>query len=176
MSARRVVTGTGPDGRSFVVTDEAVQPVTVAALPGYAWHRLWAFDTLPADPAEPRVADGLTHFPPVGGVRFTLFTVPPGSTERPPFSEADHQAELNAKLPGRSAHMEPDQDGMHRTASVDLVVVLSGKVSLELDDGRMVGLRAGDSVVQNGTRHAWRNVSQEPCTLGIVLVGTVVPD
>jgi len=42
---------------------------------------------------------------------------------------------------------------------------------LELDDGAMVRLKQGDCVVQNGTRHAWRNSSTTPCIMAFVLVG-----
>ena len=169
MSVRCVITGTGPDGRSFIADDEMVEPVTTAALPGYAWHRLLGLDDPPFDPPRTSTPDGLTHFPPPGGVRFNLFTVPPASTVRPPLTE-DLERELEQKLPGRSRHMESDQAGMHRTASVDLVYVVSGRVSLELDDGT-VNLTAGDTLVQNGTRHAWRNPFDEPCVLAIVLIG-----
>ena len=169
MRVRRVITGTGPDGRSFIAGDDMVEPVTTAALPGYAWHRLWGLDDPPADPLPTRTPNGLAHFPPPGGVRFNLFTVPPASTVRPALTD-DLERELERKLPGRSRHMESDQAGMHRTASVDLICVLSGRVSLELDDGT-VNLAAGDTLVQNGTRHAWRNPSDEPCVLAIVLIG-----
>jgi quercetin dioxygenase-like cupin family protein len=49
--------------------------------------------------------------------------------------------------------------------------VLAGQVWLELDDGQLTRVRAGDTVVQNGTRHAWRNLSTEPVTLAVVQVG-----
>jgi len=42
---------------------------------------------------------------------------------------------------------------------------------LELDDGRTVLLKAGDTLVQNGTRHRWRNVSSAPCRIVVCLVG-----
>ena len=67
--------------------------------------------------------------------------------------------------------METDDPGMHRTDTVDYVVVLSGEVSLELDDGETVHLSAGDCVVQNGTRHAWRNSSSAPCLIAFAIVG-----
>lgn len=170
MASRRVATGTTPDGRSFVARDEIVEPVTVAALPGYAWHRLWGFDELPTDAADVGDASPPAHFPPPGAARFNLFTVPPASTHRPALTD-ETRAELEHKLPGRAARMESDLAGMHRTASVDLIVVLSGRVTLELDDDVTVDLNAGDTLVQNGTRHAWRNNSGEPCTLAIVLIG-----
>jgi len=171
MPTRRVATGTTPDGRSFVALDELLEPVTVSALPGYAWYKLWGFDEPPSDPADAVMSKDQSHFPPRGGARFNIFTVPPASMARPPLTpEAQH--ELDQKLPGRTTRMGSDQAGMHRTASVDLILVLAGRISLELDDGALVHLQAGDTLVQNGTRHAWRNSSDEPCTLAIVLLGT----
>ena len=41
----------------------------------------------------------------------------------------------------------------------------------ELDDGRMAHLQRHDVVIQNGTRHAWRNQSDEPTVMAFVLIG-----
>ncbi len=46
---------------------------------------------------------------------------------------------------------------MHKTNTVDYAVVYDGEMWLELDDGETLHLKRGDVVVQNGTRHAWRN-------------------
>jgi quercetin dioxygenase-like cupin family protein len=67
--------------------------------------------------------------------------------------------------------MEPGNPGMHTTDTVDYCVILAGEVWLELDDGALTCLRAGDTVVQNGTRHAWRNLGDEPVTMAVVMVG-----
>jgi quercetin dioxygenase-like cupin family protein len=80
-------------------------------------------------------------------------------------------AEFEAALPGLAGHMEPDAPGMHTTATIDFEVVLDGEVWLELDDGVEVHLRPGDTVVQNGTRHAWRNHGDEPARLAVFIVG-----
>lgn len=48
---------------------------------------------------------------------------------------------------------------------------MSGRVVLELDDGATRELSAGDTVIQNGTRHAWRNPFDEPYVVAVVLVG-----
>ena len=61
------------------------------------------------------------------------------------------------KLPGLIDVLEPNHPGMHTTDTVDFDIVISGEVYLELDDGEEVLLKAGDCVVQNGTRHAWHN-------------------
>ena len=78
-------------------------------------------------------------------------------------------AELNKALPGLASHVEPDNPGMHTTDSVDYGVILSGKITMELDDGQTTELEAGDVWIQNGTRHAWR--VEEKCTMAVVLVG-----
>jgi len=49
---------------------------------------------------------------------------------------------------------------MHRTRTLDYVVVIEGEVVLLLDDSE-VTLRKGDVVVQRGTNHAWENRSDK---------------
>jgi mannose-6-phosphate isomerase-like protein (cupin superfamily) len=170
MTVRRVVTARAADGRSVIAADEELQPVTVSALPGYEWHRLWGTDDSALVAFESGTGPVTSHFPPPGGLRFNVFVVPPASAAGPGTLSEAHQRELEAKLPGRSAHMEADEAGMHATASVDFVCVLSGEIWLELDEGE-VHLRAGDTVVQNAARHAWRNKGVEPCRLAVCLVG-----
>ncbi|HRE02728.1 MAG TPA: cupin domain-containing protein [Ilumatobacteraceae bacterium] len=50
----------------------------------------------------------------------------------------------------------------HVTETVDLLYVVAGAITLELD-GSVVELGQGDVLVQQGTRHAWRNDHDEPC-------------
>lgn len=59
----------------------------------------------------------------------------------------------------------PPRDGgkrtvMHRTRTLDYVVVIEGEVVLVLDDSE-VTLKKGDVVVQRGTNHAWENRSDK---------------
>jgi|SRR5690348_8122741 len=169
---RRVVTGHS-GARSAVAGDHLVEPVVVSALPGYSWHRIWSQDQPPAareGREGPPPGAGQAHFPPPGGLRFTIYTVPPQGTGPAAELAAGAERELERALPGRSRYMETSQDGMHRTPTLDLICVLSGEIWLELDDGG-IHLRQGDCVVQNGTRHAWRNRSDTPCSMAIVLIG-----
>jgi quercetin dioxygenase-like cupin family protein len=62
---------------------------------------------------------------------------------------------------------------MHTTDTTDFEIVLSGQVVLELDDGAEVTLSPGDTVVQNGTRHRWRNPGTEPAVIGVAVVGAL---
>ena len=79
--------------------------------------------------------------------------------------------EAEAKLPGMLEHMEPDSPGMHTTDTIDFAYVISGRAVPELDDGVTVEVGPGDTVVQNGTRHAWRDPFSEPCRMVVVLIG-----
>jgi mannose-6-phosphate isomerase-like protein (cupin superfamily) len=172
MGVRRVVTGHSADGKATVVDDREVEPIVLDLLPGYAFHRLWGADEAPTFPDDggPRPSDA--YFPPVGGFRFGLFTVPPETTLQP--GDIDVEAalgQMETSLPGMASHMEPENPGMHTTDTVDFEYVLSGSIDLELDNGETVHLTAGDTVVQNGTRHAWRNRGSEPCQLVVVLIG-----
>jgi mannose-6-phosphate isomerase-like protein (cupin superfamily) len=172
MGVRRVVTGHSTDGKAIIASDQVIEPVTVALLPGFEFFRLWGADVLPQLPGDGSQSAHHAYFPPVGGFRFGLFTVPPATDVM--MDNVDIEAALlaiEADLPGLAAHMEPDHPGMHTTASVDYEFVVSGSVVLELDDGTEVELHPGDTVVQNGTRHAWRNKGSEPCQLVVVLIG-----
>ena len=61
----------------------------------------------------------------------------------------------------RIIEVYPPKDGgkrtvMHRTQTLDYVVVIEGEIVLVLEDSE-VTLRQGDVVVQRGTNHAWEN-------------------
>lgn len=172
MTIRRVVTGHDSDGRARVVDDRAVEAITSELMPGYAAYGLWGSDERPTFPDDGSPRGGAAWFPPRDGSRFMINEIPPG--EPVPPSDLDTAAaleELERQMPGAMAVMEPDVPGMHTTDSLDYVLVVSGEVTLELDDGERTVLRAGDVVVQNGTRHAWRNHGTESCTIVGVAVG-----
>jgi len=80
-------------------------------------------------------------------------------------------AEHRMASPGLAELFEPGNPGMHVTDSVDYVLVLDGAIWLDLDDGKMIRLGPGDTVIQNATRHAWRNLGDSPATLAVVHVG-----
>jgi mannose-6-phosphate isomerase-like protein (cupin superfamily) len=169
---RRVVTGQTADGKSVFVSDGDVEPTTISLSPGYEFHRLWGADSVPSLPTDGSRPAHRTYFPPAGGYRFGFFTVPPAGQDLPP--DLDFAAalrEMEEKLPGMATHMEPDNPGMHTTDTVDFEVVISGQVVCELDDGAEVTLNPGDTFVQNGTRHRWRNPGSVPAVLFVALIG-----
>lgn len=172
MQIRRVVTGQASDGRSVFVSDERIDPITIAMMPGSEFHPIWGGDgppDLPTDGTPPATSG---WFPPAGGYRFLFFTLAPDSVTAPEdLDPAKATAEMQQKLPGLLDLLEPDNPGMHASDTVDLIVIVSGEVDLELDDGAEVHLKVGDTVIQNGTRHAWRNRSSQPCLMLAANVG-----
>ncbi|MBE1550395.1 mannose-6-phosphate isomerase-like protein (cupin superfamily) [Mycobacterium sp. OAS707] len=166
MNVRRVVTGHNPSGKSVFVSDELVQPS-----PTTGFHRLWGGDTTPEFPDDGSIPDHHSYFPPVGGFRFGMFSLPPASTAGSDIEGAASVADLEAEAPGLLRYMDRSDPGMHTTDTIDFEVVLEGTVVLELDDGAEVTLTAGDTVVQNGTRHRWRNAGDTVARLAVFMCG-----
>jgi mannose-6-phosphate isomerase-like protein (cupin superfamily) len=173
MGVRRVVTGHDESGKSVFASDETVEPKQPTLLPGSEFFQLWGGDETPQFPDGGSMPTWRTYFPPVGGFRFCIFTVPP--------SKDAHEVDLDnieedlldveTKLPGLIQYMEPLDPGMHTTDTIDFEVVLDGTVVLELDDGAEVTLGVGDTVVQNGTRHRWKNPGDKPARMAVFICG-----
>ena len=62
---------------------------------------------------------------------------------------------------------------MHKTETVDYIILLKGEVTLILDEEE-VALKPFDVVVQRGTNHAWANYGNEPALLIAVLIDSNV--
>ncbi len=165
---RLVVTGE-VDGVATVSADTAVEPRRLEAFPGAEFFLLWGSRAMPPLPADGAHPDD-SWIPPVGGARFGISILPPAYGSGRTLSAADLE-EIESSLPGLAPTLELDHPGMHTTDTYDFVMVLRGRVTLELDEGREVALDEGDCVVQRGTRHAWRNEGDQPCALMIVMVG-----
>jgi mannose-6-phosphate isomerase-like protein (cupin superfamily) len=172
VQVRRVVTGHDEAGRSVFASDEALAPFTPELFAGWAFHAVWGADATPAFPDDGTPPPTDTYFPAAGGFRFSLSTIPPAGTAARDDLDLDAaNAEVERGMTGMLAHMEADDPGMHTTDTIDMEVILSGEVILELDGGAERLLRAGDTIVQNGTRHRWRNPGTEPCVMVIFMVG-----
>lgn len=171
---RRVVTGHDENGRSIVISDG--EPPNVLNTPhlNLGTTEMWATDEAPAIPVPPDDLSA-THphdIPPVGGSRFRVVELPPeGQLVADGGDAGAGLAAYAAHSPGIVAGMVPDNLGMHVTDTIDYGIVISGRVSLELDDGVKVDLGPGDCVVQNGTVHAWRVIGDEPCLMAFIMIG-----
>jgi mannose-6-phosphate isomerase-like protein (cupin superfamily) len=172
MDIHCVVTGQNKSGKSLIMRDTPVKPVRLALFPGYEFHRIWGSDSIPELPSDGTPPQQLRYFPPKSGFRFGFFTIPPDTTTRvEQLNTASALEEIQQKLPGMLDVLERDHPGMHTTDTVDFDVIVSGEAVLELDDGAEVHLKAGDCVIQNGTRHAWHNRSSKNCVISVALIG-----
>lgn len=168
---RCVITGL-VDGRSVITADKIVEATTVALAPGAAFNRVYgtAALQLPNDGSKSAID---SYFPPAGGMAVYTLTLPPDAQSGPDAQEDMDEMleEASRKLPGLLEVMENDGSTMHTTPTIDVLIVLSGRVLLELDDGVMTEVGPGDVVVQNGTRHAWRNPFDAPAVMHGLAIG-----
>lgn len=172
MKIRRVATGHDAFGRSVVASDVQIDAIELKLLLGCEFHNLWGSDEKPQIVVDGAAPFAPNYFPSPEGLRFLVFTIAPKSEQtRAPIDYPTAIAEANEKLPGFLAQMERDPPGMHTTETIDFDYVIEGEVTLELDDGKEVLLRAGDTIVQNGTRHRWRNESPRPARVLACLIG-----
>lgn len=172
MSPRRVMTGHDQDGKAIFLSDAEIPPLTLSLMPGFETFEAWSEKggrTVPFDDQVPGVP---RYFPLEDEVVFRLINFPPEPASGTGITFTEEAAkEMQDKVPGLMEHLETDHPGMHTTDSVDFGIVMKGEIVLELDDGAERSLRAGDCVIQNGTRHAWRNRSDELATMAFVLLG-----
>jgi len=167
---RRVVTGHDENGVATILSDtEASCILQRPNRPGVTLTNLWMNEKTPAlmERHDDPVTGPLLLQPPVNGSVFRIVQFDPENPE-----------EL-AKLDGKSAFAEMGagdqivEDArhpfMHRTDSLDYSVVLSGEIYMMMDDKDYL-LKAGDTVVQQGTNHAWSNRGTEPCLIAFILI------
>jgi mannose-6-phosphate isomerase-like protein (cupin superfamily) len=144
MNVRRVVTGHDSTGKSIVLSDGPPPQHHSMHGPqvGADFHEIWN-STRPVPLLTATEAVEPNERP------FTIMPV------------AGHLLRIIEIYP-------PSQGGkrtvMHRTRTLDYVVVLDGEIVLVLDDSE-VTLRHGDVVVQRGTDHAWENRSSRPARM-----------
>jgi mannose-6-phosphate isomerase-like protein (cupin superfamily) len=139
---RRVVTGHDENGKAIVLIDEVCTDFQEGRPNGFL-RNIWTTDQAPAG------NDGTDDKGARPG-RFTM--IENGSVFR-----------ILHFLPGVARRV-------HRTDSIDYLVVMQGEIDMALDDGVEVHLKAGDVMVQRGTVHNWINRGTEPCTLAVILV------
>ncbi len=168
---RRVVTGHDANGKSIVVSDGFAPAVrTSPERPGHCSTDIWRTEGAPApignDP-DPTSAVGPRQLkPPKCGTVIRVSEMPPESQALRNFDPATAKKVLGQASTFKEGGRHPL---MHRTETVDYCIVLSGELTLILDDSE-VTLQAGDMVVQRGTNHAWSNRSDKPCIIAFVLV------
>ena len=141
---RRVVTGHDDERRRESALGRRDRENASAATPACSPISGIRAKRRPTSAPAPSIADpgDEPHVtpPPPGGSRFVVIDYPPGNTGT-----------------------------MHRTETIDYIVVIAGEIDMEMDDST-VHLRAGDTMIQRGTNHAWFNRGTEVARVAFVLV------
>ncbi len=160
---RRVITGQ-KNGKA-VILDDAEVPSGDAM--GMTVTGLWATANTPTVPIENLdcIKQFKYTFPKPEGTLLWIWTFPPDKVV------AKKAKEKGIDLDAEWRKIFNEDFGRHTTDTVDYDYIVSGEIWLEIDDGVEVHLNAGDCVVQNGVRHAWRNKSDKDCLMLCVLVG-----
>ena len=176
-SHRRVVTGHRA-GKSVVLSDQRRQPYKFKTVVGFEHTYMWSTNgSLESDPDRVEQQLPKSALPSANGSLLHIVTFPPARTTPPSISgpsqpdPAQAAQEFLTRLPGLADTFERDGSQMHVTQTVDYAILLDGELWLELDDGEMVHLVAGDTVVQQATRHGWRNKGECPATIAFVMLG-----
>lgn len=166
---RRVLTGHDAEGRSTIIADGLAPNVKeMAAMPGLALTDLWETTRAPASNAgHADAADRPVKLePPKNGSILRIVEFPPDSAWR---GKDDGRAGFKSIGAGHAQDRHSADPMMHRTGTVDYIIVLKGEIYAIMDKGETL-LRAGDVLVQRGTNHSWSVRSKEPCIIAAVLI------
>jgi mannose-6-phosphate isomerase-like protein (cupin superfamily) len=166
---RRIVCIDNDEGISEAISDGPSPDVrTDPARPGFASTRIWVTDRTPARIKGIRETLDKPHTlePPAGGSVCRVVTFPPDEAFKGKVGAKEVEAYFRAMgSPGASTYSaQAPSPYMQKTRTLDFCLVLEGEITLVLDK-QEVALKAGDTVVQRGTNHAWSNRSSQPCTI-----------
>ena len=139
---RRIVTGHNAEGRSILASVSEIESQPGKMQTNVSVANLWINETLP---------------PPLHG---------PDPTTKPfPILPQDGGAvfRILELAPGTEPHM-------HKTTTIDYVVVTEGELTMLLEDGTALTMKPHDVMVQRATVHGWANRSDKPCRFATVVI------
>ena len=168
---RRVVTGLNAEGRSCFIFNGSPPSRLAGDNEVRSALSLWQTE----GPRPPN--DGNAEAAPApfnlsltfGSTKFltTQFAPVPGAANLDP-EERARRARAASNVTA-AVRVNSDHPGMHATDTIDYVVVVSGEITLVLEEGEQV-LRQGDVVIDRGVAHAWENRGVEPAIIVAVLI------
>ncbi|KFA81144.1 hypothetical protein S40288_01035 [Stachybotrys chartarum IBT 40288] len=152
----RYITTTDATGKAVFSKSDAAQVTETIAPGGAAFSLDYVTQAIP-----PKIADNAD----IDGFHALCDNAETALASLPPSFHTDHGVVLRhfAFPPGLIAPM-------HQTETLDFVIILEGSIDLLLDSGEERNMRKGDTVVQRGTRHAWRNTSESEWVIMLCVV------
>ena len=139
---RRILTGHDAQGRSLVAEDSLIESTPGKMQPAIQIANFWINESLPPVLDGPDPAKGaFPMLPSNGGAVFRVLELAPST---PPH--------------------------MHKTETIDYVVVLAGELTMLLDEGVEVTLKPRDTMIQRATVHGWANRGSAPARFATVVI------
>jgi mannose-6-phosphate isomerase-like protein (cupin superfamily) len=168
---RRIVCIDNAEGKSEAISDGPAPDIrTDPARPGFSATRIWLTDATPARIKGIRETVHLPHTlePPPRGSVLRIVTFPPDAVfaGKVGAGEVENYFRGVGSLHASTYGPKAPHPYMQRTRTLDFCLVLEGEITLVLDIEE-VSLKAGDTVIQRGTNHAWSNRSNAPCVVAI---------
>lgn len=172
---RRVVTGHDENGVAIIESDQIADHILQRPnRPGVTLTNFWLSNSTPAeyDGATETCEGQFILHPPKNGSVFRCVEFLPEDPEV--LKTLDGKAAFAEMGAGDNIVQNARHPFMHRTDSLDYAVILTGEITMLMDNEEDdVQLKAGDVVVQRGTNHAWSNRGTEPCVIAFILVDGV---
>ena len=167
---RRIITGHNKKGKSLV-TFEGPPARSIGEDVGGLFE-IWntdGKDVISTDDFD-RADQDIILSPQDGGTKFRYFQINPLPKGVPEEILQELAADAFEKV-GAGHHRVDTRKhpAMHKTETIDYIILLKGDVTLILDNEE-VDLKPFDVVVQRGTNHAWVNNGDEPALLIAVLI------
>ena len=167
---RRIVTGHNQEGRSIITIDGP--PARSIGEDVGGLFELWNTDGNIIDTKDnlDRANQDIILSPPTGGTKFRYFQINPTPEGIPIEIMQEIAADAFEKIGAGHHRVDTSKHpAMHKTETIDYIILLKGDVTLILDEDE-VTLKPHDVVVQRGTNHAWVNNGDEPALLIAVLI------
>lgn len=161
LSFRRLVTGHNAEGKSALLSDARIEEGTLGNF------SLWMVRADGTDGVE-----AAPFFPGAGETIFRVVRLPPPDPSMTHGAIDTLVAEFFSGVGSPACKVDTSRHPlMHVTPTTDYIMLLSGAVSLLLDEGDPVPLKPFDTVVQRATNHAWIVTSAEPAVFLCVMAG-----
>ena len=171
---RRIITGHNKHGKSIITMDGP--PARSIGEDVGGLFELWNTDGNDVNSSDDidRADEDIILSPPDGVTKFRYFQINPLPEGVPEEMMQEIAADAFEKI--GAAHHRIDTSkhpAMHKTDTVDYIILLKGDVTLILDEEE-IDLKPFDVVVQRGTNHAWVNNGNDPALLIAVLVDSKI--
>src|SRR5258708_3979089 len=151
--------GVEEKGKATIVSDDLTE--TRMAADAFTLNHLWKSLKVPDDCLqENALGTEVLIPPPPAGFTYLISTFPPDS-------EWDFEAGYAGSLSAAGAaetFVEDEIPGLHETDTFDIITVISDEVYAILESSETL-LKAGDTIIQRGTKHSWSNRTDDIATM-----------